>query len=108
MNSLFVGRLTQGVCVGFFCSITPLTVKELTPIELAGTMNGVNNIAISLGYFIGYILGWMSSNWLPDANYNYLLPFGATFIISFIQLIWVKVIFPYETPKYLLLNGRVD
>ena len=93
---------------GIFRSITPLTVKELSPIELAGTMNLVNNIAISLGYFIGYILGWMSSAILSDANYSYLLVFGATFIISFIQLVWVKIIFPYETPKYLLLNGRFD
>jgi hypothetical protein len=70
-------------------------------------MNGVNNIAISLGYFIGYFLGWISAALFQDSNYNYLISFGATFVISFIQLMWVTIIFPYETPKYLLLNGRI-
>ena len=80
----------------------------MSPIELAGTMNGVNNVAISIGYFLGYILGWISNNFFSDANYNYMLPFGAGFAISFVQLIWIKLVFPYETPKYLLSNDRVD
>ena len=71
-------------------------------------MNGVNNVAISIGYFLGYILGWISNNFFSDANYNYMLPFGAGFAVSIVQLIWIKLVFPYETPKYLLSNDRVD
>jgi len=70
-------------------------------------MNGVNNVAISLGYFIGYILGWLSTTLFKDSFYNYIPVFGATFLISFIQIIWVTVIFPYETPKYLIKKGRI-
>jgi len=78
----------------------------LSPIELAGTMNGLNNVAISLGYFIGYFLGWLSTTLFNDSDYNYIPVFGATFLISVTQIIWVTVLFPYETPKYLLKNGK--
>lgn len=70
-------------------------------------MNGVNNVAISLGYFIGYFLGWLSTSIFSDSQYNYILVFGATFVISIAQIIWVTIIFPYETPKYLLKNGKI-
>jgi hypothetical protein len=70
-------------------------------------MNGVNNIAISFGYFIGYFLGWMSTTVFHYSTYNYILVFGATFLISLVQLVWLTVFFPYETPKYYLMHGKI-
>lgn len=70
-------------------------------------MNGVNNIAISLGYFIGYFFGWMSTALFEHSEYKYVLVFSVTFFISIVQIVWVKYLFPYETPKYLLSKGKI-
>lgn len=74
-------------------------------------MGGLNNITLSIGIVLGYLFGSLSSHYISSNNLEYiqcLIVFGFSLIILIVQLIWVIFIFPYETPKYLLVNNRKD
>jgi predicted MFS family arabinose efflux permease len=50
--TLFLGRFLEGVCVGYYVSIAPIYLKEITPKEMRST----TGTFFALGKIIGVIL----------------------------------------------------
>jgi MFS family permease len=55
MEIFFAARLLQGICAGFFSSIAPLIMKELSPNEISGTLTSFNQIFIAFGVFFAFV-----------------------------------------------------
>ena len=53
---LLIGRFIIGLCLGFYSSICPLFINELSPNELSGMFGTLNQINIVSGVVIANIL----------------------------------------------------
>ncbi len=67
-------------------------------------MTGLNNITLTLGVILGYTCGNIANSFIYSPTNKCLFVFSFSLILIIIQLIWLIFIFPYETPKYLILN----
>jgi MFS family permease len=103
-------RICQGLCVGFYSSLTPLIIKEISPNEISGTLGALNQFMIAFGVFFGCIFKLLLSLIFDnkDGSAIWQIIFGFTLLTILIQTIVLLFIFPYETPKYLLLNNRKE
>jgi SP family arabinose:H+ symporter-like MFS transporter len=52
--TLFIVRILQGVCVGFYSAITPVIIKETSPNEISGTLGALNQFFIAFGCFFAF------------------------------------------------------
>lgn len=51
---LLIIRIIQGLCVGFYSSITPVIIKEISPNEISGTLGALNQFFIAFGVFFSF------------------------------------------------------
>ncbi len=106
--TLVIFRLCQGFCVGFYSSIAPLIIKELSPNEISGTLGSYAQLNICLGVFTGCIFTYILKKATGDEtckDFWYII-FGLPEITIAIQTVALLFIFPYETPRYLLSVGK--
>lgn len=103
MEILFGARLLQGVCAGFFSSIAPLVMKELSPNEISGTLTSFNQIFIAFGVFFAFVFALIMTVTFNDplGESTWWIIFGFPLGIVTLQSFLLICVFPYETPKYL-------
>ena len=104
---LVSGRLIQGACVGMYSGLVPIMVKEIAPIEILRTLGAIKNLLIVFGYFFGFLLSYILSFFLEVSQYWYI-SFSFTLLTISIQQILFFVHYTNETPKYLILKGRIE
>uniref|UniRef100_A0A7N0VDL1 Major facilitator superfamily (MFS) profile domain-containing protein n=1 Tax=Kalanchoe fedtschenkoi TaxID=63787 RepID=A0A7N0VDL1_KALFE len=54
---LYLGRLLEGFGVGIFSYVVPVYIAEIAPQNLRGSLGSVNQLAITVGVLITYLLG---------------------------------------------------
>ncbi|CAM8883487.1 unnamed protein product [Rhodiola kirilowii] len=54
---LYLGRLLEGFGVGIFSYVVPVYIAEISPQNLRGSLGSVNQLAITIGVLITYLLG---------------------------------------------------
>lgn len=101
-------RLCQGFCVGFYSAIAPLIIKELSPVEISGTLGVFAQLNVAGGCFFGCFFEFILSAATGDKDGSQIWPFtfGFTLITLAVQTAVLLFVFPYETPRYLLLNNE--
>ena len=107
---LVICRLFQGICVGFFTSMVPLIINEISPLELSGAVGTYTQLNILLGVFFGCISPYILLKITGDSSgwaYWYLV-FGLPQVVILIQAIVLLIVYPYETPKYHLTLGEEE
>ena len=107
---LVICRLFQGICVGFFTSMVPLIINEISPLELTGAVGTYTQLNILLGVFFGCISPYILLKITGDSSgwaYWYLV-FGLPQVVILIQAIVLLFVYPYETPKYHLTLGEEE
>jgi MFS family permease len=52
-------RLIQGTCIGLYCTIVPMLIRELSPLQMAGTFGVLFQFFMGLGTFFCYLLGYL-------------------------------------------------
>jgi sugar porter (SP) family MFS transporter len=100
-----VFRLIAGAGSWGFLALTPVYCAELAPPKLRGFFVGMNGMGITLGYSLASYMGlafYYDNN--PSAQWRG--PLGLALIFPAIQLI--VVYFAPESPRYLLMRGRVE
>lgn len=55
-KTLIFFRLIQGACVGVMTSVPPMTIREMVPVELSGTLGSLVQINVVFGIFIAYFM----------------------------------------------------
>ena len=105
--TIVAGRLFQGLCTGLYIAFVPLYINEITTPDLAklGTLNQIG-IAVcqAFTYLLYYILSKLTDSELTQWFFvsEYIL-----ILIAFQTFIFLKV-FPFETPRYLYDNNRIQ
>ena len=105
---LIFGRFIGGVA---FASLTvsAMYIGEIAPADKRGKFVSVNQLLITLGSFVAFVVNWMiikalpTSDFLTDANvWRYML---AAELIP--NIIWVSLLLTIpESPRWLMLKGR--
>lgn len=96
---LSLGRLLLGVAIGVAAMIAPLYIAETAPAAQRGMLVSIYQLAITLGIFGAYVVGYA----LGDAWRGMF----ATAMIPGVLLL-VGVAFLSDTPRWLVLKGRRD
>ncbi len=97
-----VFRIAVGVAVGASSMIVPTYIAELAPREIRGGLVILQQLAISLGIFLSYILDYIF--FTSGAGWR---PMFAAAVIPGIALA-VGMIFMSHTPRWLGMQGRWD
>ena len=59
-------RIIQGVCIGLYSSIVPMYIKEMSPINLAGTFGAFVQVFMAIGTFFAFFFTYLMSLILDD------------------------------------------
>ena len=108
--SLLIFRLLQGIAVGLYSSVTPIIIKELSPVEISGQLGSYTQLNIAFGMFFGCLFAYILSQITGDDTgryyWYYVYAFPQISIIA--QTLLLFFVFPFETPKYLLLTDQEE
>ncbi|CAM8912476.1 unnamed protein product [Rhodiola kirilowii] len=63
---LYLGRLLEGFGVGIFSYVVPVYIAEISPQNLRGTLGSINQLSVTIGTLIAYLLGLVVP-WRPLA-----------------------------------------
>lgn len=106
-----IGRFITGVASGFFLTIGPIFINEITPDELIPTYGPIVQVSTDAGIVFAYCLGLP----LPTDNYTnddfnnwWIFMFFVPGILSFYQFCYFLLLNKHESPLWLLRHGRQD
>ena len=101
---LMVGRLLEGIGVGFALMIAPVYTAELSPASSRGFLVSLPEIFINFGILIGYMVSYLFSG-LP-ANVNWRLMLGVGMIPALVLAFGVMLM--PESPRWLVMQNRIE
>lgn len=96
---LTLGRFTVGLAVGAMTMLAPLYIAETSADKWRGFFVSNVQLAITLGIFSAYLINY---HYAPTANWQAMF-LCAVFPAS---LLFLLLMFCYESPRWLLLQGR--
>jgi sugar porter (SP) family MFS transporter len=98
---LLVARVVIGLGVGSASMVVPLYIGETAPPRLRGALVSFNQLAITLGILVSYLVDFGLSS-----TQNWRLMFGLAAIPAI--LMGVGMLFQHESPAWLIGRGRED
>jgi sugar porter (SP) family MFS transporter len=100
-NALLLGRFISGLAIGIVSMAAPLYIAEMSPPENRGALVSLNQLCITIGILIAYIVTFSFSS-----NGDWRSMFAFSFIPIVIQ--FIGLIFIPETPSWLLSHHRKE
>eukprot|EP00607_Mallomonas_marina_P002473 CAMPEP_0182429380 /NCGR_PEP_ID=MMETSP1167-20130531/27486_1 /TAXON_ID=2988 /ORGANISM="Mallomonas Sp, Strain CCMP3275" /LENGTH=504 /DNA_ID=CAMNT_0024612967 /DNA_START=226 /DNA_END=1740 /DNA_ORIENTATION=- len=99
---LFIGRIIigAGVSISAIVDITYLT--EISPIEYRGAVVSTNELMITIGLLVAFLVGYWTMNITHGWRYMFLLPVPVTVVWTLLMM------FMPESPRWLLVQGRLS
>jgi len=97
---LLAGRVIVGVGIGFASMLTPLYLAEVAPAENRGALVSLNQLAITCGILVSYLVGYVFAQ---GGQWRWMLGLGA---LPGAILAGGMLILP-ETPRWLAGHGRL-
>lgn len=101
-------RLIQGICIGLYCTIVPMYIRELSPLHLTGTFGVLFQFFMALGtvfcFILSYLLKIITEDIGLESSWEGVFAFPLLPLLA--QLLLVNFKYPFETPKYLILSNR--
>jgi len=98
-HTLLVGRFISGLAIGIVSMAVPLYIAEMSPPENRGALVSLNQLCITLGILIAYIVTY---SFAPKAEWRSM--FGFAFIPIVIQ--FIGLFFIPETPSWLISHNK--
>lgn len=109
--TLLIGRAVAGIACGLFTMAIPLYISEVTPDEWRGFYGALHQLALTFGIFVGALLG-LAFGPTPPVNEVFTLSsfqrvwwralLGFPALLSFIALVLVVWVYPFDTPHYMI------
>lgn len=101
-------RILGGVGVGIASMVSPMYIAEIAPPNKRGSLVALNQFAIIFGmllvYFVNYFIAKQGdSQWLHQIGWRYMFASLAIPAVLFFFLLF----FAPETPRWLVMKGRV-
>jgi SP family galactose:H+ symporter-like MFS transporter len=100
-STLLAGRVIVGVGIGFASMLTPLYLAEIAPAENRGALVSLNQLAITVGILVSYLVGYMFAQ---GGQWRWMLGLGA---LPGAILAGGMLVLP-ETPRWLAGHGRLE
>ena len=98
---LLVARFIIGLAVGSASMIVPLYIGEIVPPRVRGGLVSLNQLAITIGILISYLIDFGLSS-----TGNWRLMFGLAAIPA--AALFLGMLFQKESPHWLIRQGRED
>jgi len=99
---LFVGRLLQGVGVGFALVVAPIFTAELVPAEARGRLVSLGDVCTNGGILLGYSVGLLFLD--TPYGWRYMFWLGCAPALLIVASIWTAP----ESPRWLVSVGRIE
>ena len=101
---LIVGRVLDGVGIGFASVVGPLYIAEIAPAKIRGSLVTLNNVAITGGILLSYITNQMIANMAMGAGLSWRMMLGLGMIPA--MVLFVGIIFMPESPRWLVEQNQ--
>ncbi len=98
---LIIGRVLVGIAIGVASFTAPLYISEISPVTLRGRFVSFNQIALTSGIVIAYLVDYALSG---ARGWRWM--FGLAAVPS--ALLGMGMVFMPESPRWLVSRGRVD
>ncbi|EPS70247.1 hypothetical protein M569_04513, partial [Genlisea aurea] len=94
---LYMGRLLEGFGVGIISYTVPIYIAEIAPRNLRGALGSVNQLSVTIGVLVSYLLGLF-------VDWRLLAVLGALPCLALIP----GLFFVPESPRWLAKMGMTD
>ncbi|GCF16032.1 putative metabolite transport protein YwtG [Haloarcula mannanilytica] len=101
---LIVGRILDGVGIGFASVVGPLYIAEIAPAKIRGSLVTLNNVAITGGILLSYITNQYIASMAMDAGLSWRVMLGLGMIPA--MVLFTGIIFMPESPRWLIEQDR--
>ncbi|GAB4852585.1 hypothetical protein Ancab_016799 [Ancistrocladus abbreviatus] len=100
---LMAGRVIAGIGVGYSLMISPVYTSELSPAMTRGLLSSFPEVFCTVGILLGYIFNYALAPLPHDINWRLMIGLAALPAIY----IALRVIFMPESPRWLVMKGRL-
>ena len=119
-DGLVAFRIVGGVGIGIVSIVSPIYISEVSPAKIRGTLVSLYQLAVTVGFLLAYLM-----NWVIDANIDPTLAgtdvtlwqkmmhteawrgmLGSETLPAL--LFFLIIFFIPESPKWLVVNGKLD
>lgn len=100
---LMVGRLLEGIGVGFALMIAPVYTAELAPASSRGSLVSLPEIFINIGILLGYMISYFFSGLPASISWRLMLGVG---MLPALVLAFGVLLMP-ESPRWLVMQNRI-
>lgn len=100
---LMFGRFIAGIGVGYALMIAPVYTTELAPASARGFLASFPEVFINFGVLLGYVSNYCFRTMPANVNWRIMLGIGAIPSLG----LGIMVVFMPESPRWLVLKGRL-
>jgi SP family galactose:H+ symporter-like MFS transporter len=98
---LILGRILVGIAIGIASITAPLYISEVAPAEMRGALVSLNQLAITIGIVVSYLVDYLLSG---IQGWRYMLGLAAIPAI----ILGIGMLPLPDTPRWLIKYGKTD
>ena len=121
-DGLVAYRIIGGVGIGIVSIVSPIYISEVSPAKIRGTLVSLYQLAVTVGFLMAYLV-----NWLIDSNIDPSLALNTADLTLWQKIMHTEawrgmlgsetipallfffiIFFIPESPKWLIVNGKLD
>ena len=121
-DGLVAYRIIGGIGIGIVSIVSPIYISEVSPAKIRGTLVSLYQLAVTVGFLIAYLV-----NWLIDSNIDPSLALNTADLTLWEKIMHTEawrgmlgsetipallfffvIFFIPESPKWLIVNGKLD
>ena len=107
-ESIVIGRLFEGISIGFNSSVVPLYILESVPMQIKGRSGIIPTVLLICGCVLAYTLGFLVPTSLSpgDTNNAWRICLSVVAIFPILRIFFLVLILKLDTPQYLILKNQ--
>ncbi|KAM3512085.1 hypothetical protein MY11210_004282 [Beauveria gryllotalpidicola] len=107
LGAIYAGRFIAGLGVGQTPVVGPVYIAEIAPASIRGLCTCFFTGAVYIGIVLAYFTNYGASIHISNYSHNqWLVPTSLHIIMA--GLIFILMFFQYESPRFLVKQGRPD